>query len=186
MVWASTATLQTAASAFHVMPKLSSRYELVKACVWAACGIAHASVACGSRSILEWVARFAAYYSLCAQVYFSKEVLVGVDNSKHVFLTPHLCLHVLFTHVYITISAVCIFTSIHSYVFFFLNKNDRLERNLRLTGLDKTRGDETNSFEPKFDRFESDKLEKRDKRDDNDEENVLLKQLRHAQAAKMV
>ena len=55
---------------------------------------------------------------LCAQVYFSKEVLPGVDRSTHVFLTPHLCMHVLFTHAYITTSAVCIFTCIHAYVFF--------------------------------------------------------------------
>ena len=173
MVWASSATLQTAAAAFGVVPAVASRYPLLKACFWGACGIAHASVACGSRSLLEWVARFAAYYGLCAQVYFSKEVLPGVDRSKHVFLTPHLCVHALFTHAYITISTVCIFTCIHSYVFFAGH------RPLDLQGKSnkQVRADElTDVFETGF--------EPRD--DSKDDESVLLRQLRNAQASKMV
>lgn len=177
MFWAASAALQTAAAALRVAPSAAYKHTMAKTCVWGACGIIHVTAACGGRSLFEWSARFVGYFALCSQIYFSKEVLESVDRNQHTFMTPHLSMHVLFTHAYVSISSFVIFSCLHAYVFVWTSTSSKCNT---------VNTADTSSWYNSREFWRRNVSENQNTHQDIQNEEFLLQQLRNAQAAKVV
>lgn len=179
-VWASSCTFHVACLFYKRDFLTDDTANDVKLVAWSLMFLVHVHEDCSEhlRPASEWIFRIFAYYISCALLFFGQEFLSFNDKAKHMRLIPHICAHVFYVHIYVTISSILALLALHLRFFLNLPTMYRIEHEYSRTAVDAERGPSFLSHKASSPRLQNAETNAHE----SDESLLLL--LRQAQAAK--